>query len=119
MRQVLDVACADEDEIAGDALDLHARTRTLRIPAGDRESLLLHRGQDEPLEMAEQRKLVDEQDALVGFVDRTRDDAIVRLGTELRMAAVRIVTDVPEQFRLARPRCEYARAAGGRGRHFG
>src|SRR3989449_643235 len=114
VRQVLDVARADEDEVAGDAFDLHARTRTLRIPAGDRESLLLHRGQDEPLEMAEQRKLVEEQDALVGFVDRTRDDAIVRLGTELRMAAVWIVTDVPEQFRLTRPRREDERPAGDR-----
>src|SRR3989442_9559254 len=118
MGQVLDVACADEDEVAGDAFDLHARPRTLRIPAGDRESLLLHRGQDEPLEMAEQRKLVDEQDALVGFVDRTRDDAIVRLGTELRMAAVRIVTDIPEQFRLARPRREDERPRGDRDEHF-
>src|SRR2546427_5519970 len=118
VRQVLDVARADEDEVARDALDLHARARALRIPAGDRESLLLHRGQDEPLEMAEQRKLVDEQDALVGFVDRTRDDAIVRLGAELRMAAVRIVTDVPEQFRLARPRREDERPAGDRDEHF-
>src|SRR2546427_3559493 len=118
VRQVLDVARADEDEVAGDAFDLHARTRTLRIPAGDRESLLLHRGQDEPLEMAEQRKLVDEQDSLVGFVDRTRDDAIVRLGTELRMPAVWIVTDVPEQFRLTRPRREDERPAGDRDEHF-
>src|SRR3989454_10629295 len=118
MRQVLDVARADKDEVAGDALDLHARTRTLRIPAGDRESLLLHRGQDEPLEMPEQRQLVDEQDALVGFVNRTRDDAIVRLGAELRMAALWIVTDVPEQFRLTRPRREDERPAGDRDEHF-
>src|SRR2546428_11202525 len=68
--------------------------------------------------MAEQRKLVDEQDSLVGFVDRTRDDAIVRLGTELRMAAVWIVTDVPEQFRLTRPRREDERPAGDRDEHF-
>src|SRR2546426_210681 len=51
--------------------------------------------------MAEQRQLVDEQDALMRFVDRPGDDPIVRLRAELRMAAVRIVTDVPEQFRLA------------------
>src|SRR2546422_1490038 len=114
VRQVLDVARADEDEVARDALDLHARARTLRIPAGDREALLLHGGEDEPLEMAEQRQLVDEQDALVGFVDRACDHAIVRLGAELRMAAVRIVTDVPKQFRLACAGREDKRPPGNR-----
>ena len=58
MRQVLDVARADEDEVARNALDLHARARALRIPPGDREPLLLHRGQDEPLEEAQLRELV-------------------------------------------------------------
>src|SRR5437899_4050558 len=42
----------------------------------------------------------------MGFVDRARDDAVVRLRTELRMAAVRIVADISEEFRLARPRRE-------------
>src|SRR5437870_1297271 len=42
----------------------------------------------------------------MGFVDRARDDAVVRLRTELRMAAVRIVADISEDFRLARPRRE-------------
>src|SRR5437899_6496559 len=102
VRKVLNVARADEDEVARDALDLDARARALGIPAGDRESLLLHRGQDEPLEMAEQRQLVDEQDALMRFVDGARDDPIVRLRAELWMAAVRIVADVSEEFGLAR-----------------
>src|SRR3989454_2211119 len=114
VRQVLDVARADEDEVARNALDLHARPRALRIPAGDREALLLHGGEDEPLEMAEQRQLVDEQDALVGFVDRACDHAIVRLGAELRMAAVRIVTDVPKEFRLACAGREDKRPPGNR-----
>src|SRR2546428_5541039 len=42
----------------------------------------------------------------MGFVDRARDDAVVRLRAELRMAAVRIVADISEEFRLARPRRE-------------
>src|SRR2546426_6352619 len=42
----------------------------------------------------------------MGFVDRARDDAVVRLRTELRMAAVRIVADISEEFRPARPRRE-------------
>src|SRR6266571_8890409 len=36
-------------------------------------------------------------------MDRPGDDPIVRLRAELRMAAVWIVADVPEEFRLARP----------------
>src|SRR5213592_4566144 len=83
VRQVLDVASPDEDEIAGDAVDLHARPRALRVAAGNREALLLHRGQDEPLQVAELRELVDEEDALVGLVDRAGYDAVVRLGAEL------------------------------------
>src|SRR5881296_1211649 len=53
----------------------------------------------------------------MGFVDRTRDDAIVRLGTELRMATIRIVTHVAEQFCLARPRREDERPPGDRDEH--
>src|SRR2546427_7767918 len=102
VRKVLDVARADEDEVARDALDLDARPRALRIPTRDREPLLLHRGQDEPLKVAEQRQLVDEQDALMRFVDCARDDPIVRLRAELWMAAVWIVADVSEEFGLAR-----------------
>src|SRR2546425_9412595 len=67
--------------------------------------------------MPEQRQLIDEQDALVGFVNCTRDDAIVRLGAELRMAAVRVVTDVPEEFRLARTGREDERPPGDRDEH--
>src|SRR5256712_10699047 len=102
VRKVLDVARADEDEVARDALDLDARPRALRIPTRDREPLLLHRGQDEPLKVAEQRQLVDEQDALMRFVDCARDAPIVRLRAELWMAAVWIVADVSEEFGLAR-----------------
>src|SRR2546426_8986259 len=50
----------------------------------------------------------------MGFVDRARDDAVVRLRTELRMAAVRIVADISEEFRLARPRREDERPPGDR-----
>src|SRR5207245_1950510 len=106
-----------EDGGVRGALDLHARARALRIPAGDGESLLLHRGQDEPLEMAEQRKFVDEEDPLVGFVDRAGDDPVVRLSAELRMATVWVVTDVPEQLRLARPGREDERPSRDRDEH--
>src|SRR5207245_11022219 len=82
VRKVLDVARADEDEVARDALDLDARPRALRIPTRDREPLLLHRGQDEPLKVAEQRQLVDEQDALMRSGDAPRSDPTVRLRAE-------------------------------------
>src|SRR5690348_2766103 len=50
--------------------------------------------------MPEVRELVEEEDPLVRFVDRARDYPLVRERAELRVAAVRIVPDVPEKFRL-------------------
>src|SRR5207247_5552796 len=69
------------------------------------------RGEDEPLEVPELGQLVDDQDALVGLVDRPRHDALVGLGPELRVPAIRIVAHVPEELRLARPRREDERLA--------
>src|SRR6266545_636513 len=112
VREVLDVARADEDEIARNHVHLHTRPGALRIPAGDREALLLHRRQDEALQVPELRQLVDEQDALMGFVDRARHDAVIRLRSELRVPSVRIVPDVAEELRLARPRREDERTSG-------
>src|SRR5438309_2884963 len=88
-----------------------ARPRALRVPPADREPLLLHRGEDEPLQVAELRQLVDEQDSLVGLVDRARHDAVVRLRAELRVPAVRVVADVSQELRLARARREDERLA--------
>src|SRR5213594_5206892 len=47
-------------------------------------------------------------------MDRPGDDPIVRLRAELRMAAVWIVADVSEEFRLARPGREDERPSGDR-----
>src|SRR5207249_11689193 len=66
---------------------------------------------------AEQRKFVNEQDPLVGFVDRAGDDPVVRLSAELRMATVWVVTDVPEQLRLARTGREDERPSRDRDEH--
>ena len=66
------------------------------------------------MHVPELREFVDEQDALVGLVNRPRDDAVVGLRPELGMASVRIMPDVPEELRLARPRGEDERPPGDR-----
>src|SRR5436853_782501 len=63
---------------------------------------------------SELREFVDEQDALVGLVDRPRDDAVVGLRPELGMASVRIMPDVPGELRLGRPGGKEDRPPGGR-----
>src|SRR5207247_4530221 len=55
-----------------------------------------------------------EQDALVGLVDRPRDDAVVGLRPELGMASVRIVPDIPKELGLAGSRREDERPPGDR-----
>src|SRR3989304_5628746 len=65
VRKVLDIARADEDEVARHVVHADTRSRALRVPSADREALLLHRGEDVPLKMSELRELVNEQDALV------------------------------------------------------
>src|SRR3972149_4115709 len=76
MRQVLNVARPHEDEVARNAVHTNARARALRVSATDRESLLLHGGEDVPLQMAQLGQLIDEQHALVGLVDCPRDHAL-------------------------------------------
>ena len=99
---VLDVRGGDEDEVARDAVDPDRGAPGLGVAAGDRESLLLHRGQDVPLQEAEMGELVDEEHPLVGLVDDAGNDPLVGQRPELGMAAVRVVPDVPEELRLGR-----------------
>jgi hypothetical protein len=47
------------------------------------------------------RELVDEEHALVRLVDRSRDHAFVGQRAQLRMASIRVVAYVAEQFGLA------------------
>ena len=98
------VSRGDEDEVAWDRLRLdHGAGRALALP-DDREFLLLHRGQQALLALhAEDVDLVDEEDALVGLVDRAGFDALVR--GRLKAAALEgIVLDVPEQGASVTPR---------------
>src|SRR4030042_4119731 len=100
------MAGRDEDEVTRDVVNAHARSSARRVPARYREPLLLHPRENIPLQMTQMRQLVDEQDALVGAVDRTRDHPIIRLRPKLRMAAVRVVPHVPKQLHIACPRSQ-------------
>ncbi len=99
---VLDVGGRHEDEVARHTVDADRGAPGLRVAAGDRESLLLHRGQDVPLQETDVRKFVDEEHPLVRLVHDARYHALVRQGPELRMAPIRVVANVPEQLRLGR-----------------
>jgi hypothetical protein len=58
--KVLDVRRRDEDEVAWDVVDTDGGPARLRVPTRDREPLLLHRGEDVPLQEAQVRELVQE-----------------------------------------------------------
>src|SRR6266700_1131670 len=101
----VEVPRSHEDEIAGHGFRLDHRAGGPLALADDGELLLLHGRQQGLLALhSEHVDLVDEQDALVRFVNRTGFDALV--GGRLEAAALeRVVLHVPE---------EGARVAAGR-----
>src|SRR6266508_611107 len=101
----VEVPRGHEDEIAGHGFRLHHRAGGPLALTDDGELLLLHGGQQGLLAFhAEHVDLVDEEDALVGLMNRTGFDAL--MGRRLEAAALeRVMLHVPE---------ERARVAAGR-----
>src|SRR3989441_1245663 len=93
----VEVPGGDEDKVAWNGFGLdHGPGGPLAL-ADDREFLLLHRRQEALLALhPEHVDLVDEQDALVGLVNRARLDALMR-GRLEPAALERIVLHVPEE----------------------
>src|SRR3989442_464809 len=112
------VARGDEDEVARHGFRLHHRAGGPFALTDDGELLLLHRGQQALLALhAEHVDLVDEQDALVGLMNRAGFDALVRRRLE-PATLERVVFDVPEErARVAPGRIDERRHLVGRVAH--
>ena len=91
---ILNVGSRHQNKIAGNAVQTDGSAAGLRIPPRDREPLFLHSRQDVALQVPEMRQFIDEEHALVRFVNRPGDDTLVGKRAELRMAAVRVVPNI-------------------------